>query len=344
MKKRRLAVRSVALLLCATVIGACSASAAGTGQIDTGVHLRDPFVLEKDGTYYMYGTGLKWNGYGCVYSADLENWSDPVRVFTPPEGFDGDGDWWAPECWEWNGSFYLFATYHSRVTGKRGVAIFRSDDPLGPFENITDGHITPADHDAIDGTLYVDGDGRPWMVYVGEWTDNEDGAGDMMAARMNDDLTCFVSEPILLFRGNEPRWASGRITDGPFLYRTETGRLLMLWSNTNSDGYCVGVAWSSNGRIDGKWRQQPWELYKEDETHADGGHGMIFTAPDGTMMLSVHSPNYATEDQNEKGVFIPVDDIGDTLVLSEKNTFFTRTLYKLYYALMRFVTVFDGLF
>ena len=334
--------RTCSLLLGGVMAFTCAVSAVAIAFTDTGVRVRDPWVLEHEGTYYLYGTGLAWNGYGCVYSTDLQNWSDPVKVYAPEGACDGENDWWAPECHYYQGNFYLFATYRSAASGKRGVAIFRSADPLGPFEIITDGHITPKDRDAIDGTLYVDEDGQPWMVYVGEWTSNEDGVGDMMAAKLSGDLTEFVSDPILLFRATDPRWANGGVTDGPFLYKTKTGRLLMLWSNTDNKGYCVGIASSSNGKVDGKWRQQPWELYKATDENADGGHGMLFTAPDGTLLLSVHSPNVATEDNPTTAVFVPVSDIGTTLVTREKDNLFVRLFYRLYYLFDRFAAAFDA--
>ena len=346
MKKNGYCKRIAAALLGAAAavasFGAQALAADKTGIADTGVRVRDPYVLEHEGTYYMYGTGLAWGGYGCVYSTDLQSWSDPVKVYEPQGACDGEGDWWAPECHEYQGNFYLFATYRSAATGKRGVAIFRSADPLGPFEIITDGHVTPKDHDAIDGTLYVDENGQPWMVYVGEWTSNEDGIGDMMAAKLSDDLTSFISEPILLFRATDAPWATGNITDGPFLYKTKNGRLLMLWSNGDKGGYCVGIAYSSNGRIDGKWRQQPWELYKKTMTRADGGHGMLFTSPDGTLTLSIHSPNSSTEEDPTTAVFIPVSDTGDTLVTKDRENLFMRAFCRLYFRLMKLADFFES--
>ncbi len=332
---------TAALLGAAVAVTSFSATALAAGVADTGVRVRDPFVLEHEGTYYMYGTGLAWGGYGCVYSTDLQNWSDPVKVYEPQGDCDGEGDWWAPECHEYQGNFYLFATYRSAATGKRGVAIFRSADPMGPFEIITGGHITPKDHDAIDGTLYVDEDGQPWMVYVGEWTSNEDEIGDMMAAKLSDDLTTFVSEPILLFRGTDARWARGKFTDGPFLYKTKNGRLLMLWSANDKGGYCVGIAYSSNGKIEGRWRQQRCELYKATKDQADGGHGMLFTAPDGSLTLSIHSPNDSTEENPTTAIFVPVSDIGDTLVTKDRDNLFVRTYYHFYYLLAKLAAAFD---
>ena len=319
------------------IIGACVivilslTTGAEADIVDTGIEVRDPYVLEYEGTYYMYGTGLALEGYGCVYSPDLKEWSDPVTVFAPDTDFDGISEWWAPECHFYKGAFYLFASYHSAASDKRGTAVFRADNPLGPFEIISDGHITPKERDCIDGTLYVDEDGQPWMVYVGEWTSNEDGIGDMMAAKLSDDLSSFISDPVLLFRGSDLRKRKSNITDGPSLYKTKNGRLLMLWSNFDMNGYSVQIACSSNGRIDGTWRQQPGALFTKTKRHDDGGHGMLFTAPDGQLTLSLHAPNFASEENPTTALLVPVVDIGDTLVSQESNNILVRLFYRVYY-------------
>ena len=331
----------IAVLLCSAMIfSASGVNAAAHETVDTGVRVRDPFVLEYDGVRYMYGTGLKQDGYGCVYSTDLKNWSEPVRVYEPQGACDGDGDWWAPECHYYKGSFYLFATYRSAATGKRGVGIFRSPDPLGPFEIITGGHITPKETDSIDGTLYVDDDGQPWMVYVSEWTSAEDGIGSMMAAKLSDDLTSFISEPVLLFRATDGSRKNAFVTDGPFLYKTKSGRLIILWSNFSESGYSVLISSSSNGRIDGKWSQQPGELYKATEKHPDGGHAMLFTADDGTLIMSVHSPNMEADENPTTAKFIPVEDTGDTIITKEDSSIFTLIFYRIYYFFLRFADIF----
>lgn len=280
--------------------------------------IRDPFVLLYEGKYYMYGTGLVASGYGCVVSEDLENWSDSIQVYTPAENFDGTGNWWAPECHYYNGKFYLFGTYFSAASGKRGTAIFRSESPLGPFALISDGHITPKAHDCIDGTLYIDEDGQPWIVYVSEWTSNADGVGEMCAAKLSTDLSSTVSAPITLFRGTDTKWAVGKYTDGPFMYRTCTGKLLMLWSNSSKSGYAVGLTSPVNNRLDGKWIQYTTPLYQKDSRHAlDGGHGMIFTDLNGDLRMAIHTPNTASEGVYEAAAFLYLEDLGVTLTVKD---------------------------
>lgn len=294
------------------------------------IFIRDPCILVYGNKYFMYGTGAATKaGYGCYVSEDLENWAGPVNVFEAEkeEGFDGIGDYWAPECYYYNGSFYLFATYKSGVTGHRGVSIMKSESPLGPFTEITDGHITPHEWDAIDGTLYVDKKGEPWMIFVHEWTSMPDGIGDMSYAKLSEDLTHFTTEPVRMFKANEPFWTFNNVTDGPCPYRTKDGSLIMLWSNNiPTSGYSVGIARSTTGEIDGKWKHDLTPLYTEGKYHPlDGGHGMIFETLDGRLMLSIHSPNESTEENMTHAVFLELEDTGSTIRIkseAEKSDYF----------------------
>ncbi len=294
------------------------------------IFIRDPCILVYGNKYFMYGTGAATKaGYGCYVSEDLENWAGPVNVFEADaaENFDGIGDYWAPECYYYNGFFYLFATYKSGSTSHRGVSIMKSESPLGPFEEITDGHITPHEWDAIDGTLYIDKNDEPWMIFVHEWTSMPDGVGDMSYAKLSEDLTHFVSEPVRMFKANEPFWSPNHVTDGPCPYRTKDGSLIMLWSNfVPTVGYAVGIARSSNGEINGKWEHDLFPLYTMGKYHElDGGHGMIFETLDGKMMLSIHSPNSSTEENMTHAVFHELEDTGSTVVIkseAERNDYF----------------------
>jgi beta-xylosidase len=210
----------------------------------------------------------------------------------------------------------MFATYYWEKTSHRGCTILKSLSPEGPFIEITNGHITPDDWDAIDGTLFIDGEGHPWMVFVHEWTSTADGIGTMAAAQLSEDLTCFVSEPVELFRADSPSWSNHQVTDGCFMYRTKNGTLLMLWSNFDKDGYCVGIARSENGNILGPWTQDDERLFcKQDDGEYDGGHGMIFTDESGQMYFTIHSPNWANETLAERTVFIPIREENNTLVI-----------------------------
>lgn len=291
-------------------------------MIITGVEgLRDPFILVDNGVYYLYGTGVyggDWENtcWDC-YINDSGNLTGEWRhldklVYERPE--KAEKMFWAPEVHKYNGFYYMIATYYSSDTEHRGCSILKASSPTGPFVEISDGHITPKNWDAIDGTLYVDYLGQPWLVFVHEWTCTDDGVGRMAVAKLSDDLSRMISSPIELFRADSPQWTNAAITDGCFMHTTSDGKLLMLWSNNDCDGYTVAVAHSENDQVHGKWVHEAAPIYKRGTLdHHDGGHGMIFTALDGQQYLAIHSPNAPCEECKERTVFIPIEEQNGTL-------------------------------
>ncbi len=260
---------------------------------------RDPYILLYNGKYYFYqGAGSR--GIICSVSDDLESWSEAVTVYTVPENFHGVKDmFWAPECHYYKGNFYIFTSVFSSLYNHRTISVYRANNPLGPFEDIANNCISPTDWDAIDGTLYVDNEGAPWMVFVHEWTSMPDHNGAMVAARLSEDFTHFISEPIQLFLAKDPEWAAGGVTDGPYMYTCDTGELLMLWSNGSKKGYVTAVAKSENGLITGPWTHCKELLYERDlrpEFTTDGGHAMIFVDKEGKLRLALHGPNGKTKE------------------------------------------------
>ena len=110
------------------------------------------------------------------------------------------------------------------------------------------------------------------------------------------DLSRFTAEPVELFKASDAP-NGGVVTDGPFLWRTAGGKLLCLWAGFSQNGYTQGVALSGSGEITGPFCQIA-PLFDR-----DGGHGMLFRTKDGTLMLTLHSPN---EHLKERPRFIPM--------------------------------------
>ncbi len=276
------------------------------------INIRDPFVLVDNDKYYLYGTRGKtaWTsaeGLDVYISDDLENWSEAIECFSVPEGFWADKEIWAPEVHKYMGAYYMFVSLRSD-TRNRATQILKSDTPEGPFLPFTDGPVTPEEWLCLDGTFYVDEDGKPYIVFCHEWVQVTDG--EIHAMPLTDDLSAPAGEPILLFKASEPFWADKSrdkfITDGPFIYKTKSGRLLMIWSTFTPSGYTQAVAVSENGKIDGKWTHEK-PLFDK-----DGGHGMIFEDLNGRKYLILHSPN---ENPLERPVLIEVEEKDDMLIL-----------------------------
>ncbi|MBR2822331.1 MAG: family 43 glycosylhydrolase [Clostridia bacterium] len=260
------------------------------------INIRDPFVLLWQDTYYLYGTrgATCWGpatGFDVYTSTDLESWSEPTACFENDGTFWADRNYWAPEVHLWQGRFYMFASFKNE-TRCRGTAILRADTPLGPFVPWSDGPVTPSDWECLDGTFYADEAGTPYIVFCHEWV--QAGDGEIWAQPLSRDLTAAEGKPTLLFRASEAGWArpvhhsSGRVgyvTDGPYLWRDRSGRLLCLWSSFSESGYTQGLAVSDQGGIISHFSQlEP--LFRE-----NGGHGMLFRTKEGETRLALHSPN-----------------------------------------------------
>jgi beta-xylosidase len=297
-------------LLAALLLALSAPAAAADAPLLTS-HLRihDPFVVAEEGakTYWLFSkndpavTGDKRLGIMAYASTDLAHWRKPKLVFALPEGNWAKEGGWAPEVHLWKGRYYLFATFHNdkaliAATGKRplyrrATLLAVADRADGPYTLIHGGEpVTPPGDMTLDGTLHVDPSGKPWMVYAHEWM--QMGAGTIEALPLKDDLSP-AGSPQLLFRASEADWVVGQkqpegdtgyVTDGPELFRTKSGTLLMLWSSWGKGGYVQAQARSKSGTLAGPW-EQLGPLVEQ-----DSGHGMLFRTFDGRLMLVLHRP------------------------------------------------------
>lgn len=271
------------------------------------IRIRDPFILPESGRYYMYGSAnyISHNegakpAFSYSVSLDLENWSELEVCFERPDDFWGTVDFWAPEVHKIGGKFYMFASFYNkeRKNCHRGTGILVADRPQGPFTVWCD-RITPEEWDCLDGTYYEE-NGVPYLVFSHEWCQIHDG--EICYMPLTADLKHPAGEPVVMLRASEPHWAKKDcidfITDGPFMVKQHSGRLVMLWSSFDANGYVEAVAVSDNGSIKGNWNHCRNLLSAE-----DGGHGMIFRDQSGNAFFSMHRPN---EGPLERAVFIPI--------------------------------------
>lgn len=265
------------------------------------IRLSDPAILADKPTsmYYMTGTGGKmWK------SKDLRLWSGPYDVVSIDSA-----SWmgahpmiWAAELHEYKGKYYYFATftnsdviidrYRGNDIPRRASHVLVSDSPGGPYTMKGDATYLPADKPTLDGTFWVDSDGKPYMVYCYEWLQNYDGTIEKI--ELKPDLSGSVGEGKLMFKASSCPWSREKtrdgsvkpnmVTDGPYLFRTGTGRLGMIWTSWIGDVYTQGVAYSESGTLDG-----PWVHEKNPITPPNFGHGMLFRTLDGKWLMSVHS-------------------------------------------------------
>ncbi|NJD11068.1 MAG: glycoside hydrolase [Gemmatimonadetes bacterium] len=291
------------------------------------VMMRDASVLPDptSHTYYIVASG-RGASVRAYTSKDLVTWEGPHSIFQTPAGLWGSDvnirSIWAPELHAYGGRYYLFLTFDTdrqlpeqwqswfnwlpRV--RRGSQVLVSESPLGPFRPFAGEPTLPQAMMTLDGTLWVE-DGVPYMVYSHEWVQIVDGA--IAYVPLEADLSKLAGEPKVLFRGSDGPWARRSkdygcwVTDGPYLYRSRSGKLFMLWSSFSETGYTTGIAISASGKLAGPWVQQAEPVYRD-----DGGHPMLFTTFDGQLIMSLHSPNSGP---GQRIRFFEMEDDGNTL-------------------------------
>ncbi|MGN8644816.1 glycoside hydrolase family 43 protein [Gracilibacillus sp. HCP3S3_G5_1] len=294
-------------------------------KVNQEVQIRDPFVYvdREQGKYYLFGSTDKniWGkgtGFDVWIGEDLKQWEGPYPVFRPDDQFFSEENYWAPEVHEYKNAFYMFATFLLKDSGKRGTAILKSESLTGPFQPHSDGIVTPDDWFSLDGTLHIDEEGKPWMVFCHEWV--QVGDGEICAIRLSDDLKEAVGEPITLFSASESPWPTSfkhktrntrenYVTDGPYLYRAKNGELLMLWASFVDNVYAQGISRSTTGKVTGPWVHDEKPLFT-----SDGGHGMLFHDLEGQLHLTLHSPNKTPK---ERPIFIRIEEQDGVIRRSE---------------------------
>jgi len=278
------------------------------------INIRDPFVLVEGDTYYMYGTraanfGYNTGGFDVYISKDLTNWSEPHACFdSEAHGLNRKVNW-APEVHKYRGAYYMFATF-TKENGLRGTFSLKADSPLGPFLPHSEGALTPYEWECLDGTLYIDRDGKPYLVFCHEHTQIIDGTICYVA--LSEDLKRAAGEVTTLFCASSPAWADDlpkdvhRVTDGPFMYRSKTGELFMLWSTFIKEQYAECLVKFPTGELCEEF------VHLDPLITDDGGHGMIFSGANG-LFLTYHTPNTKNY---EHPFFRPLTDHGDHLTLT----------------------------
>ena len=183
--------------------------------------MSDPFILadKKTNMYYMTGTGGKlWK------STDLKLWQGPYDVAqTDPKSWMGPKPMiWAAEIHKYKDKYYYFGTFTNKaviidtVNGnaieRRASHVLVSNTPEGPYVPMKDATYLPADMPTLDGTFWIDKDGKPYMVYCYEWLQAIDGTIERIA--LKPDLSGTTGKGRILFRASASPWSKEKDKDG----------------------------------------------------------------------------------------------------------------------------------
>ena len=318
MRIERMGWRYVAVTaLCGmAALGAVSGTVETT-LADDRVPLADPFILYEKGTYYAYGTHSRV-GITVAMSTDLVHWkmdqgrSKDGLALHMDDSF-GKKFFWAPEVYRVGGRYVM---YYSAETH---VCAATADSPLGPFRQAEKNPIL--ERRGIDNSLFIDDDGRAWMVYV----HFDKGNVVWLTEMEKDGLHAKPGTARMVLRAEKgwemmnPRCS---VTEGPFIVKIDGTYVLTYSANDYRDrDYAVGVATARS--LEGPWTKYAGNPILRRRFGLVGvGHHSLFKDADGKWRIVFHAHTGGGKDaihprrmyiagidfKTEDGVPVPVVD------------------------------------
>lgn len=284
----------------------------------------DPFVMRAgDGRYYLYCTSEDGSGFPVRSSENLTDWREDGMALRAADSRWGVGCFWAPECYEIGGRYYLFYSADWRENPKGALENFRigvavADTPVGPFEDMADRPIFDPGYPIIDANVYAE-DGRFYLFYSRCCYEHSvDGLEEswIYGVELRPDFSGVVGEPVLLLRpeqeweGRSAAQTGRRWNEGSFLMK-QGGTYVMTYSGNFFAGpdYAVGYATA-------KHPLGPYAKAVENPILQRGGeitgtgHSCMLTGPEGEMMICYHGRTEKTG-QNRVGFISPARMTGD---------------------------------
>ena len=200
--------------------------------------LADPFVIEHEGWYYIYGTEDA-DGIVVYRSRDLKKWSSRCGNAKKSLALHKDDVWgnrlfWAPEVYRHGDKFIM--TYSSDVH----ICYAESDSPCGPFVQKEQRPYLP-NEGGIDASIFTDDDGKAYIFWV-----RFDKGNIIWAAELTPDLKEIKMETARkLIEPIEGTWEKkmNTIAEGPFVIKHK-GKYYLTYScnDYRSQDYAVGFA------------------------------------------------------------------------------------------------------
>jgi len=250
--------------------------------VESPVLLGDPFVLNCDTIFYLYGTHAE-NGIEVYKSKDLLFWSGPCGATNGlalhKNDVWGDKWYWAPEVYKIEGKYYMFFSVQEHI------AVAKSDSPLGPFVQEEE-KVLIEDNKAIDNHLFIDGD-KKYIFYV----NFQSGGLEVWCAEMEDDLMSIKEGPAIKCISRSQTWEfdEGSVNEGPFVLKYEDYYYLIYSGNGyTSQNYGLGYAVSKSPT--GPWVKHTDNPFLQKPGNLVGvGHCSFFYDNNRTLNIVYHS-------------------------------------------------------
>ncbi|MFX0560116.1 glycoside hydrolase family 43 protein [Tepidibacillus infernus] len=273
----------------------------------------DPFVLKTGNSYYMYATSEATRGFKVWKSNNLVSWEYKGLAYDHYEQANrwATGDFWAPEVIKHDGMFYM--VYSARNNdGHLRISIATSKDPLGPFKD-TSVDIIKKEGSYIDGDIFIDNDGTPYLYYVKDNSENiinGKHVSQIYVQKMDQSLTQLIGQPQLLITPDQ-QWEGidrdFQWNEGPFVLKHDKRYYLMYSANFYASAdYAIGYAVSDHPMGPFKKAKENPILSKDLEHGISGpGHNSVTLGPDGeNLYIIYHTHTYPNAPSGLRQMYI----------------------------------------
>ena len=256
------------------------------------IHMGDPFAFFANGKYYLIGTTNPSEGFQIFESTNLTNWQPKGWAWKKAENSWATDAFWAPEICAYQGKYYM--TFSGMTAAKRLLmGLLVSDTPEGPYKEL---HTPWFDYgySAIDGHIFVDEDGSPYLFFSRNGTQDGYGYGVIYGTPLAKDLSKPAAEPVLILEASQPwervDWEHNRCNEGPTVIK-HNGKYYMTYSANHTEYPHYGVGYAVADKPLGPWvkaKENPILASQLDLGVSAPGHNSIVRSPDGTEFFLVY--------------------------------------------------------
>ncbi len=243
----------------------------------------DPFLQHFGDRFFAFATQSAGHGFQVMESADLVHWTHLGTAFIPPWS---SKHLWAPEVVRHRDRFYMTYSALNPRTRKHDIGIATANHPAGPFTHrsiLVRGDANR--YGVIDGTLFFEDDGTPYLVY------SEENPRTIVIRRLTPDLLCAEGEATILIRPDRC-WERG-ITEAPTLIlRNGVYHLFFSvgWYQSSKQEACYAVCHASASSLLGPYRKSPSPILATEPGAVYGpGHQCLITLESGETWMAYHA-------------------------------------------------------
>ncbi len=261
----------------------------------------DPFVYQKDGSYYYLQTSGNSIRLWKTSAMTKINSAVPQTVFTPVPGSQNARNIWAPEIYFLDGKWYIYYTAGNGedISQRTWVMENSSADPMtGAWVDKGKIFSAGANFWAIDGTV-LEYNGNRYFLWCGRPdVTNVDLTQNIYISKMTSPLT--LEGPATKLTGPEFAWEKNGfgVNEAPQILKTTDNKIYMTYSASfcGTDDYALGLLALQMGGdplFAANWTKaaQPFFTKKPQSNVFGPGHNSFFKSPNGLENWIIYHAN-----------------------------------------------------